>query len=166
MKNIIRLTLNFSTAAILLFVAASFSPAFGQLPKDGNQANDPYIGVWLATVTPVNCETGDPVAPPFNSMLTINRGGTMAEYGANPNTPFRSPGHGIWQAGIGRNTYSKAFTFFALTPAGIPVGRIRVEQVSDLNGDELSSYGSFELRDFNGNILATGCTSATALRFN
>jgi hypothetical protein len=169
MKNTIRLTLSFTFAAALLFAAGTLSPAFGQSAKDANQGNDSIIDVWLTTVTPTNCETGDPVAPSFNSMLTLNRGGTMAEYGANPNTPFRSPGHGKWQAETGRNVYSMSFTFFALTPAGIPVGRIRVEHYVDLNGEgdeEMQSYGAFELRDFNGNILATGCTTATGRRFN
>ncbi len=149
---------------------AMITPSFGQEDTLIRQSmgNDRIIDVWLTQVTPRNCLTGESVAPPFNSMLTLNQGGTMAEYGANPNTPYRSPGHGLWTRERGRNNYSMAFTFFPLNPAGIPIGRIRVEQDVHLgNGpNEMESYGGFVLRDFDGNVLATGCTTATGRRFN
>lgn len=170
MKNMIKRTMNVTSMAIMLLAAAVMSPAFGQggPARASNQGNDRIVDAWLTTVTPRNCETGEPVMPPFNSMVTHHQGGTISEYGANPNTPFRSPGHGYWHRAPGRNNYFMAFTFFPLTPAGQPVGRIRVEQYVNLNGsdEEMESYGTFELRNFAGDLLASGCSTATGRRFN
>ena len=41
-------------------------------------------GVWRTMVTGVNCQTGDPLGPPFPGLFTFNKDGTMSEYGIGP----------------------------------------------------------------------------------
>jgi hypothetical protein len=58
------------------------------------------------------------------------------------------------------------FSFIPLTPAGAPVGRMRVSQLIELNrfSDEFTSSGSFVLSNFAGVVLSTGCSTAVAVR--
>ena len=152
-----------------LFVAAGQNSLRAQ-SKEGVgtsfQSANRIVGAWETTVQPRNCETGEPLGPAFNGVITFNEGGTVAEYGANPATPYRTPGHGIWANTGGGETYSMRFSFMPLTPAGAPVGRLRVSQVGVLGrfSDESSSSGSFVLTNFSGVVLATGCTTSTAVR--
>jgi hypothetical protein len=132
------------------------------------QSGNSIVGVWEATVTPRNCQTGDPVGPPFQSLVTMHEGGTMSEYGANPATPFRSNGQGFWERGWrGEGNYYQRFVFFPLTPAGIAVGKVKVTQTVDYNRhtDEFTSSGSFQLFNPAGVVINTGCSTATGIRF-
>jgi hypothetical protein len=99
-------------------------------------------------------------------VITFNEGGTVAEFGANPAVPYRTPGHGIWRNNDGGSSYTMKFSFLPLTPTGAPVGRMRVTQDLELSrfSDESTSTGSFVLTNLAGAVIATGCTSATAVR--
>ncbi len=173
MKNKITKTIGFTAFTLMMFIAVAQISIYGQEEKEevltpselSAQPSNRIVGVWMTTVTPRNCQTGVQVAPSFQGLITFSMGGTLAEYGANPMTPFRSPGHGIWAQYRGNGRYSFAFTFFPLTPTGVPVGRLRVTQRAVLDGDNFSSTGTFELRDPGGNVLATGCTTSTATPF-
>ena len=160
-------TISFAIVAFLI-IAAGQNSLHGQgkaVSASSFQSADRIVGAWETTVTPRNCETGEQVAPAFHGVITFNEGGTVAEYGANPATPYRTPGHGIW-ASYGGSNYSMRFSFLPLTPAGAPVGRMRVSQDLELSrfSDESSSSGSFVLTNFNGIVLATGCSTSTAVR--
>ncbi len=165
-KKLTKIT--FATVA-LLFIAAAQSSLVAQnkdeqdaLPQSANR----IVGAWETTVTPRNCDTGEQIAPSFNGVITFNEGGTIAEYGANPTTPYRTPGHGVWASNGGGNSYSMRFSFLPLTPAGVPIGRLRVTQQLELSrfSDESYSSGSFVLTNFSGMVIGTGCTSAAAVR--
>ena len=152
-----------------LFVAAGQNSLHAQdnegLGTSFQSANR-IVGAWETTVTPRDCETGEPAGPSFSGVITFNEGGTVAEYAANPATPYRTPGHGVWASNGGGSTFSMRFSFIPLTPAGAPVGRMRISQVGELSrfSDESTSSGSFVLTNFSGVVLATGCTTSTAVR--
>jgi hypothetical protein len=160
--------ISFAIAAVLIIAAGQNSlHAQGKadsalLPQSANR----IVGAWETTVTPINCDTGQPAGASFNGVITFNEGGTIAEFGANPALPFRTPGHGIWVSNGGGSSYSMKFSFLPLTPAGAPVGRMRVTQELELSrfSDESISTGSFVLTSLSGMQLATGCTTATAVR--
>lgn len=160
--------ISFAIAALLI-IAAGQSSLQAQI-KEGFetsfQSANRIVGAWETTVTPRNCETGEQVAPSFHGVITFNEGGTVAEYAANPATPYRTPGHGIWVSNGGGSNYSMRFSFLPLTPAGAPVGRLRVSQDGELSrfSDEKSSSGTFVLTNFSGVVLASGCTTSTAVR--
>ena len=164
--NLLKISLAIAT---VLFIAAGEYSLHAQ-DKEGLgasfQSADRIVGAWETTVTPRNCETGEQVAPSFSGLITFNEGGTIAEYAANPAAAHRTPGHGIWASNVGVNTYSMRFSFMPLTPAGAPIGRMRVTQELELSrfSDESSSSGGFVLTNFSGVVLATGCTTSTAVR--
>ena len=160
--------ISLATIAVLM-IAASQNSLLAQ-NKDGvaglDQSANRIVGAWETTVTPRNCETGEQVAPAFYGLITFNQGGTVAEFGANPATPFRTPGHGLWASNGGGGTYSMRFSFLPLTPAGVPVGRMRISVQGEVArfSDESSSSGTFVLTNFSGVVLASGCTTSTAVR--
>jgi hypothetical protein len=126
-------------------------------------------GVWRNMVTPVNCQTGVPLGPPFASLLTFNNGGTMSEYGINPggSPVLRSPGHGVWEHERSWQDYSYAFTFYRYDSSGVFIGSQRVRSASELgaSGDELTTHSSVEILDANGNVIATFCAEVAGTRF-
>ena len=150
---------------IIAFVMGGFTvSALGQGQSDDNS----IVGVWKTVVTPINCQTGDPLSPTsFRGLLTFNSGGTMAEYGVNPFTPYRSPGHGLWTRKFNRRDYSFAFVFLRLNAAGGLLGTQEIRQISrlDRSGNVLNSTGSSQSFDLDGNVVGTGCARSTALRF-
>ncbi len=173
MKNKFAKCIPLSFAAVALLITVAIPPSIQAQGKSEStesldQSVGRIVGAWETTITPVNCETGAQVGPSFNGLITFNAGGTLAEYGANPATPLRTPGHGIWSANGGGGDYSMRFSFMPLTPAGVPVGRLRVSQVIQLNRftDESYSSGSFVLTNFAGIVIGTGCSTSTAIRLN
>ena len=126
-------------------------------------------GVWQTMVTPVNCQTGDPVAPPFRGLFTFNEGGTMSEYGISPGlTPaLRSPGHGIWQHEEGWRDYSFKFTFYRYNASGVFIGSQRITAALELaaDGDSFTTISAIEVLDANDNVVGNGCGTAVGTRF-
>jgi hypothetical protein len=164
----INLVKMYLAAIAVVIVAGGYAVcAQGKADSAGSdQSANRIVGAWETTVTPVNCDTGAPVGPAFSGVITFNLGGTVAEFGANPAVPFRTPGHGIWVSNGGGSNYSMKFSFLPLTPAGVPVGRMRVTHDLELSrfSDESISTGGFVLTNLAGAVIATGCSTASAIR--
>lgn len=160
--------ISFATIALVMLAAATNSVQAQNEDglKEFSQSANRIVGAWETTVTPRNCETGEQIGPAFSGVITYNEGGTVAEYGANPATPFRTPGHGIWASRGGHRRYEMRFSFLPLTPAGAPIGRLRVSQEMELGrfSDEMSSSGSFTLTNLSGVLIGSGCTTSVAVR--
>jgi hypothetical protein len=120
-------------------------------------------------VTPVNCDTGDPLTPPFPSLLTFNEGGTMLDYGISPggSPALRSPGHGVWQRGLGWQDYSFSFTFYLYDASGVFIGSQEVTSALELgaSGDEFTTHAGVEIFEADGNLIATFCAVTAGTRF-
>lgn len=173
MKNYCKKHVGILFTILAIFAAAATSVTVtAQEKHDDTQSIDQsvnrMVGAWETMVQPRNCTTGDPIGQAFPGVITFNEGGTVAEFGANPAVPYRTPGHGIWSTDGGRGLFYMKFSFVALNPAGAPVGRMRVTQVGELPrfSDQSTSAGSFELTGLNGNVIATGCSTAVATRLN
>jgi hypothetical protein len=97
-------------------------------------------------------------------MNTYVGGGSMLETGGS--SPFRSPGHGIWQHVGGRN-FTATFIFFRFNPDGTYAGTQKVTRHFEVggNGDEFTATASVEILDANDNLIASGCATETARRF-
>jgi hypothetical protein len=158
--------LGISVSAIAIAFVASFSVS-AQLNPGSDQGFNRIVGAWETTVQPRDCNTGEPIGQPFPGVLTFNLGGTVAEFGANPAVPHRTPGTGVWTS-EGRGIYTLRFSFIPLTPQGVPIGRLRVTQVGELSrfSDEQTSSGSFTLTNFQGVVIGSGCSTATAVRLD
>ena len=182
MKNTLARKIGGMVLAILMFAAFSQIGVFAQ---EDTKTNDRYTeqttqnlssereegsaltGVWETVVTPRNCLTGLPVAPDFQGLSTYNEGGTYAEIAAGGNPILRSPGHGIWQRTSGRRNYSLKFLFLRFNASGVFLGKQRITQTIRLSatGDQLTSSGTVEVLDLNGDVIGSGCSTATATRF-
>ena len=141
-----------------------------QMTEDlsAHRGNDRSLtGVWQTVVTPRNCQTGLPVAPDFQGLLTFNKGGTVAEIASGGNPILRSPGHGIWGRGNGWRSYDLKFIFLRFNSSGVLIGKQKVTQTIELgaNGNESTSAGTVEVLDLNGNVIGSGCSTSTATRF-
>ena len=173
MKNIFLKTIGLTAFTLVVLFAAQIAVTAQEqernelLQAQSHQGTNSIIGVWEATVTPRNCQTGEPAGASFQSLVTFHKGGTMSEYGANPATPFRSNGQGIWQRAYGDDSYYQRFVFFPLTSGGVPVGKLKVTQTAQHNRytDEFTSSGTFQLFNPAGIVINSGCSSATSVRF-
>lgn len=133
------------------------------------ESDKTLTGVWETFVTQRNCLTGAPVAPELQGLQTYDAGGTLSEFGGNN---LRSPGHGIWQRAQdttldGRRSFSMKFIFLRFNASGVFLGKQRITQTIRLStaGDSYSSSGTVEVLDLSGNVIGSGCATATATRF-
>jgi hypothetical protein len=159
-------TLKQTSGSALMVIAAltvAFSFASAQAPERTIQ------GVWRTMVTPVNCQTGDPVAPPFPGLFTFDMGGTMSEYGISPglSPALRSPGHGVWKRGQSWQDYSFTFTFYRYDASGVIIGSQKVAAALELgaSGDEFTTHAGVEIFGADGNLIATFCAVTAGTRF-
>jgi hypothetical protein len=138
--------------------------------QDMESAASPLVGTWQVKVTLVNCQTGAPLGPPpFSSLLTFARGGTMAEDTTNPSFApgQRSSGQGVWETTSPSvfNVRSVAFINFS-TPV-FQAGQQVIQQTItyDNPSDQWSAVAAIKFTDTNGAVYRQGCATATAARF-
>jgi len=161
--------------AVIMALTMTVSIVHGQNIQENQSSNSSnarqrgIVGVWRTMVTPRNCQTGDPVAPPFRGLFTFNKGGTMSEYGVGPGSSpaLRSPGHGVWQREHGWQDYSFAFTLYRYNASGVFIGSEKVTATLELgaSGDEFTTRSSIEVFDANDNLIGTRCGTAAGTRF-
>ena len=81
--------------------------------RDGDEAQrrKGIKGVWLVTITPRNCTTGDPIpTAAFESLFTFHRDGTMlVSFRNNSLVLERTAAHGLWRRDRGWRDYSFKF---------------------------------------------------------
>lgn len=124
-------------------------------------------GSWVVQVTQRNCQTGDPVAEPFLSLLTFSAGGTMVETTSNPMffPSVRGPGHGVWHP-TGGHTYRAVSTAF-ITANGELVKTQSITQSIEMGEDPDSfttTKASVVLVPANPGPTITGCATSTGKR--
>jgi hypothetical protein len=172
-------------AAVVLTVAlVVVAGSVGMAQSKMSGADSGLAGVWLVEVTLRNCLNGDPLGPPFASLVTFHRGGTITESpGSLSFAPGqRSPGHGVWDF-IGGRTYSQDMIALILfdTPPNFPgpgfdpslpvspgffAGWQTIGQTVELSGaDHFTSTGSNTFYKSDGTVYRTGCSTAVARRF-
>lgn len=146
----------FGTVGLLLG-AGSLTSA-----QENEHAERTIEGTWFTTVTPVNCDTGAPVAPAFPGILSFNKGGTLSGTSTVAASVF-----GVWTRSGGWGGYTFAFTNLRYNSSGVFIGSQIVRQAATLGvtGNEFTSSGSVEILDPNGNVVGRGCANSTGKRF-
>jgi len=152
------------TIAALLLSAGPFAAAQADVNPPGPNL---IVGTWQVTITLRNCENGQQLAPPFQSLLTFGSEGTLVETTANPGfyPAQRGPGHGDWnRSGI------RAFTASSLayvTLDGQLTMKQRIDQNIEFEGgpDKFHSVATVEFFDPNDHLLKSGCATADAVRY-
>lgn len=128
--------------------------------RNGSRALE---GSWNVQVTIRNCQTGAAIIT-FPAMNTYMGGGTMVEAGSS--STLRGGGHGVWSY-QGRRTFSAAFQFFRFNADGTYAGIQRVRRQIEVSRSESNFTASAMVEIFNpsGVLIATGCATETATRF-
>lgn len=156
-----------SLTAILLMATGGSAQA---------QQGDAIVGTWLVQVTLRNCQTGAPLGPAFNSMVTFNGDGTLTE--ATAGTTFapgqRTPAHGTWNR-TGARTYQQNMLALIVfdTPAGYPVppggflagGSVINHTVTLVDANHLTSTGTNAFYTNALQLYRSGCSTAQAVRY-
>ena len=148
-------TLAAATISAMVFIGANAIAGHAQTSKNGNS----IVGTWQTAVTPRNCATGLPLAPPFAGILTFNQGGTMT----GTSTAVTST-YGIWSTEPGQREYSFTTISQRFTPTGMLLGTRKIIQDVSVDGDSFTSNGVFVDADTSGTTVATGCSTSTGER--
>ncbi|MDH4067171.1 MAG: hypothetical protein OEW19_22450 [Acidobacteriota bacterium] len=133
-------------------------------------------GTWVVQVRLLTACTGGVALPPFWSVLTFARDGTLT--GTTMSGAFapgqRGPDHGTWTSAGSRGTYraaSLAFINFA-TPAAPPAspgfqsGVQRIDQlITPADADTFTSVATVTFLDIDSHPYRQGCAVATGRRF-
>ena len=151
----------------LMWVLVSFAVV---VPLAAQAAERTIEGVWRTAVTPLNCQTGEPVGvAPFPGLFTFHDDGTMSEFGIGPGSSpaLRSPGHGVWQREHGWQDYSYTFMYYRYDSSGGFIGSQKVTSDLELaaSGDAFVTKSVVEIIGVNNNVIATACASAAGTRF-
>lgn len=170
MKNIFTQSVIGTFLGILLLFGCATSFVFGQNAQGGTKGFEdgfgPGIeGVWRTTITQRVCGSGA-VIRTAKGLTTFNEGGTIAETSNALPPAFRGSGHGLWEKQSSR-TYTGAFVFQIFNPDGSFAGTQKISQTYQLSrfGDTYTSTGTVQISDPNDNVIANGCATATATRF-
>lgn len=150
------------TIALLLPVAP-FAAAQADVSSLGS---GPIVGSWQVVVTLRNCDTGQQLAPPFQSLLTFGIDGTLVETTANPGfyPAERGPGHGSWSRSTNRAFVASSLAYVTLN--GQLTLKQRIDQKIELTErDKFHSVAMVEFFDPNDHLLKSGCATADALRY-
>jgi hypothetical protein len=163
-------------AAIGLAGALFISTGGAGLAQSNESASKTGLeGTWFVQVTLRDCSTDAPIGPPFGSLVTFHRGGTLTETTSSPAFAAgqRSDGQGTWSF-QGHNTYTQRIVNlinfdtapnFPRSPgffAGWSVVTHTVELI-DANHGTSSGTNAFYMAD--GTVYRTGCSTAVSVRF-
>jgi len=155
---------------VALVLAVALVQLFGGGAAARSNHESRLQGTWRVQVHPRNCQTGAPL-PPFASLLSFARGGTLTELNSSPAflPGQRSPGLGVWSRthGNGYKAVADAFVLFdsPVTPPGFKRGVQRLMWDIEVHGDQIAIEASSQFYDTNGNPLVATCASAVGTRF-
>ena len=179
-------TLPRRTGLALGLAATLVAGSLGVAASAQDAGHDPkLVGTWVVQVTLRDCTTGAPLRPAFNSLVTFNSGGTIAESTAgHAFAPTqRTNGHGSW-ARLPGGRYEQRMIALLLfdTPANLP-GTPGFDPASPvtpgffagwqtlshtarmIDEDHSESEGTNAFYKTDGTLYRTGCSSAVGQRF-
>jgi hypothetical protein len=147
--------------ALAICLSAMSTPAWGSGQGGGGRLE----GVWDVRVTIRNCQTGAEIRS-FASLTTFMFGGILIDSTSGIPQAQRTPGEGVWSH-VSGDTYRFSFKSFSFDAGGNFTGwtKITHDAVLDSNGKEYVSAGGSEVYAPNGTLIATGCSTTTATRF-
>jgi hypothetical protein len=146
-----------------MFVGSTF--ANGQQPP-----NRSLVGVWLVTITPRNCTTGDPIpSAAFESLFTFHNDGTMlVSFRNNTLALERTAAHGLWRRDLAWSDYSFKFVHIRRSVStGLFAGKQESggTLVLSESGDEFTTDGGTIVFNTDGIPGAPSCSNSVGTRF-
>lgn len=158
--------------ATLILAGAYFLGSEPNAKAQSEESHGGLEGTWRVAVTQQDCQSRAPLGPPFQSLLTFARGGTMS--GTTANTFFlpgqRSDDFGIWSQAKARdyNGFGEAFIIF--TGGRFMQGSQTIRHSISLSADAdgFTDIASVQFYDAGGNPLTPvpGCAVAIGQRLH
>ncbi len=165
---------NYSAVAAIAGMLVLGSAGKALAADEVKPASRALTGTWLVQVQQRICATQEPLGDAFYALLTFASGGTMS---GTTSAPIFEPGQrtgdfGVWSYS-GRRTFSAVTEAFLLansasTPPGLKRGLQRIAQTITIPEDDPNTFDSaanVEFFDTNGQLLISGCATATGQRF-
>lgn len=159
----------FAGRSLALF-AALLLAAMATASAGNRESGKRITGIWNARVNITNCLPGNVPGPvvftSFDTMNAFLADGTYLD--ANAQNPALQSGHlGYWRH-LGGNRYEFAQKFFMFDTAGELTGWRIVRHHVRLhrNGLSFTSAGYAETFNVDGLLVATGCSTSSAIRFD
>lgn len=158
-----------SAAGALALAVMSQGALANDAAAGGSPARAAIEGTYRVSIQPYFCNTGEPVpVPPFQSILSFGRGGTLQEAPsmARFEPGQRVPGLGYWER-TGPTYYHSVFEAFITFDGGpYKKGVQRIEQgIMQIDNDHWQSDALVTFFDINGTVVPpTGCMRATGER--
>jgi hypothetical protein len=129
-------------------------------------------GTWRVKVTLYDCSSGVE-RPPFWSLLSFARGGTLTETTANQALPGqRTPGHGVWGRTGGRDFQAVSEAFILFGPTYRSWTQRITQEITMASKDEFTSEASVAFLLTAGSLPSgpvplppAGCARAVGYRF-
>jgi hypothetical protein len=152
-------------AGLTASVPATHAAAQWNEREDGGKTLE---GTWITQVTLLDCQSHSALGPPFISMGSFARGGTMTETTSSPAffPAQRSPGHGVWIR-TGHHSY-KSSSMALITLNGTLIKTQTITQVIEMKTPDefVTTAASVQFFEPNGKpIASSGCATAVSTRF-
>jgi len=153
----------------LLVAASALGSSASAIADDEGGGGGQLYGVWRIARTPINCQSGLPVAPPFHAIMIFHEDGTLTGYAVPPgSTPaLQSPEFGLWNRERGHGNFSFTDLSNNYDAGGAFAGTTELTAQVHLgtDGDTLTHETRIDIFDSNGAFLLSHCGRATGTRF-
>ena len=150
----IKKTLAALVVATMLATLIAFTGTRSNVSAGGANA-PPLEGSWEITVNP---DGGEPIV----DLATFTSGGGIINSDPDPNL---STGHGTWVR-TGGNEFAVTFVHF-LSSGGVPLGRLKVRAIMQLDQQTDTFSGPFQTDVFiGGDLVQTICGTVQATRIS
>lgn len=165
-RNLKRIAASGATALVLAGILSLGSALTVRAQSEGAESENGLQGTWRVQLTVRDCQTGQALRT-FPALFAFAKGGTVTFTTAGQFPAIATPGVGIWRHTEG-DTYSAVSEVFIFSPAGAWIQTHRLTRTIELGhgGDEFTDTVKLEIFDTTGNLIATGCATSVASRFN
>ena len=132
---------------------------------EGHNSQRGLEGAWRLQLTVRDCNTGQTLRT-FPAVFTFAKGSTATVITAGQLPSLATTGLGTWRHVQG-HTYSAVTDAFVFSPAGVWIQTHRLTRAIEvsIDGDAFTDTVALEIFDPNGNVIATGCATSVASRF-
>jgi hypothetical protein len=164
--NVKRLAASRETSALVLaciLLLGSRTAAIAQ--SDDTDVNLGLEGAWRVQLTVRDCQTGAPQRE-FPALFTFAKGGTLTVTTAGQSPAMSTTGLGVWRR-TGGHTYTAVSEVFVFSGTGAWTATHRLTRAIEIGdeGDEFTDTVQLEIFSTTGVLLATGCATSAAKRF-
>src|SRR5690348_486262 len=165
-RNLKRFSAFGGTAALvlagMLFLGSGLTV---RAQSEDSDSRNRLEGTWRLQITVRDCQTGQALRT-FPAMFAFAKGGTLTATTAGQLPSLSTPNLGVWQHTEG-HTYRAVSETFIFSPAGAWIQTHRLTRTIEIgnDGDEFTDAVNLEIFGTTGNLIATGCATSVANRF-